>query len=100
MLAVDDVECDVVMVDLFDAKPSSLKSKLINLAIGFINIAACFLTQSRTLLVGLVAGAVFFCCDGVRGKRRDPDWVVLLCWAMLPVGMAGCHHGRGDAGPD
>jgi O-antigen ligase len=85
----------VVMVELFDSAPSSLKAKLTNLTIGFVTIVACFLTQSRTLFVGLAAGALFyFLATVLRGKRGIRTGWLLLSVGMLPliwlsVAMAG-----------
>ncbi len=76
----------VVMVELFDSAPSSLKSKLVNLAIGSVTIVASFLTQSRTLFVGLGAGALFFFAATVfRGRRGIRVGWLLLSLGMLPL---------------
>jgi O-antigen ligase len=73
----------VIMVELFDSAPAPRKARLINLGMGFITIVACFLTQSRTLFVGLGAGALFFFIPmALRGRRG-----IRIGWLFLAVGM-------------
>jgi hypothetical protein len=75
----------VVMVELLGASRTSRAATAVNFVIWFTDIAASLLTQSRTLLVGLAAGAVVYVLAMALGGRRFRIGWTLLCVGLLPL---------------